>query len=105
MQMLDITMAVKINKKTYPIAVACLAPGFLGVPMKESFGCYLVINEVRHVAFPRQWTGPSVTRVLEQEDKRTITLENSWMEKSMFEREWDFVEKEIKGEFCRVQRR
>jgi len=37
--------AIKITRKTYSIAVACLAPEFALEPVKNALGHYLVINQ------------------------------------------------------------
>jgi hypothetical protein len=38
--------AIKITRKTYSIAVACLAPGFTMEPVKDVLGHYLP-NEIQ----------------------------------------------------------
>jgi hypothetical protein len=37
-------MAVQINEKTWPVAVACLGGGFAALPFPQVEGAYVVIN-------------------------------------------------------------
>jgi hypothetical protein len=60
------TLAVKITEETYPIAIACLPPGFASTNKKCVLGSYLVINDLQ---FPEiSFDGRQVQSVQEEMD-------------------------------------
>lgn len=74
------TMAVRITKKNYPTAVACLAAGFATIPPEKTFGHYLVINE-------------PCTENFDGEGKRPyLVVGNSWMSEKHFNMTRRFVD-------------
>ena len=66
------TMATRINSQNLPLVQACLAEGFLNVPPVNSYGCYLVINEIVQQM-------DSTGRPL-----RTFAIDNSWYKEDAF---------------------
>jgi hypothetical protein len=82
------TMAIKITRKTWPIATACLAKGFARIPFGDVRGRYLVINEI-------------VVRNIKKVPVATIS--NGWMHKDHFDEVYEFIGKEKKGQFTLVR--
>lgn len=74
------TMAVRITKENYPIAVACLAAGFATIPLKETLGCYLVINEISAESFRKEGIRPY------------LVVSNIWMTTKSFIDTYQFVD-------------
>jgi hypothetical protein len=87
------TLALKIDKHTYPIAAALLNGGFLAIPEKDTYGNVVVINQIiapqpnlitaggrrrPHISY-----GP-----IRHLDSRSITFENSWYEEETFNAEY-----------------
>lgn len=66
------TMAVIISEENYPIAVACLAPGFAIIPFGKVVGSVLVINEI--------CTKPNKKR----NGEPILTIRNGWMHANDF---------------------
>ena len=87
------TMALEINEKTYPIAVACLPPVFATIPFKDVDGHYLVINRLEARRSPKNKT------------QQTLTVGNSWMRAEQFKKTYatDFA-MDISFTFVRVER-
>ena len=67
------TLAIAINKNTYPIAVACLPPGFTQCGFYSVKGNILVINDV-------SWTRERKSR----SGDRVLKLGNSYMNMDVF---------------------
>lgn len=86
------TMALKITEKSYPVAVACLPAGFMNIAPKETFGNYLVINEVA---------------VESSEDgvDKILRVGNGHYEAELFKETFEFVENELKTNFTEVRHR
>ncbi len=74
------TMAVRITKKNYPIAVACLAAGFAMYPMKKTLGHYLIINELEAENFNKEGKRPY------------LVVSNRWMTEEHFNNTRQFVD-------------
>ena len=83
------TMAVKITEKTYPFAVACLHPGFAVEPKEETYGSYLVINELR---------------AKKVKGKEILALVNVQLHEETFFAMYKFVTGELKTQFAEVKR-
>lgn len=85
-------LALEINQTTYPIAAGFLGGGFLAVPEIDTYGCYVVINEiVAPTARPVNGRGPRLIRSSSPRryrEDRSITFENTWYEKETFEVEY-----------------
>jgi len=86
-------MAVRITKKTYPIAVACLAAGFAMIPRQRVLGAYLVINK------------PEAQNFGDEGERPYLVLGNSWTSKRVFFDNYKFIGKELKNEFVPVELR
>ena len=73
------TMALEINKDTWPIAVACLPPMFATIPFDKVDGHYLVINElgVSH------WSNSK---------ERALTVSNNWQKAWMFKKNYEVMD-------------
>jgi hypothetical protein len=84
--------AIKITRKTYSIAVACLAPGFTMEPVKDVLGHYLVINHPRV-----RWTEDRNGNAYEH----TLAITNKLYPKDDFHR--TFGGTEVAGEFFNVE--
>jgi len=84
------TMAVKIDRNTYPIAVACLAGGFAAVPFHRVKGSYLVINELAGGKVKQRGYRP--------------WLGNTWQSESSFRKQYRFLQAEEKGRFSEVEK-
>lgn len=82
------TMAVKITRKTWPIATACLAKGFSSIPLKDVRGHYLVINEI------------SVRNI---KKVPVATVSNGWMDETLFRESYEFIGKERKSQLTLVR--
>ncbi len=74
------TMAVRITKDNYSIAAACLAAGFATIPLRETLGCYLVINEMHAENFRKEGKHPY------------LVISNSWMTTKTFVDTYQFVD-------------
>lgn len=84
------TMAVKISKKTYPIACACLPAVFATIPLEKVLGHYLVINELE-------------AKHIKSEGERPILIvSNTWMTEKVFEEIYLFKDAELIDIFVEV---
>lgn len=82
------TLATRITKKTYPIAVACLSPDFAAFPFDTVAGRWLIINR-----FYMEVMGNSAV----------WHTENLWLEESSFENAFKIVSENVVGPFHEVE--
>ena len=87
-------MAMQINEVTYPIAVACLPGGFAAnYKESETYGCYLVINEMEAVSFQESGVRP------------ILTIGNKWMDEMSFFKQYRFIEeKSVENQFAEIEK-
>lgn len=78
------TMAIRITPSTYPVALACLPPGFGAIPVELVLNQALIINSIA----PGYTEGGSFT-----------TLENFWQPWTLFIEEYDTVNEDDDTEF------
>lgn len=87
------TMAMKITKNTYPIAVACLPAGFATYAFEEIRNCYVVINE------------PQPQQDIELGGGTLLVIANSWRTERRFQDAYEFVGEEKKEQFTKVKKK
>lgn len=117
------TMAVKITEETYPIAIACLPPGFAQTNKKCVLGSYLVINDLQFpdISFdgrqnesvyeemeddcePRPLRSPRYGRLHGRHSGLTLT--NFWEPAKLFKKKFKKVTKpESDNDFFEITRR
>jgi hypothetical protein len=106
------TLATKITPENYPIAVACLPPGFALIKKELVMGAYLVINDLqfpditdegRHMADfdeeecedspprPRRIRYGHPVPVPMRRGHQGLSLVNFWTPKKSFKKEWDVI--------------
>lgn len=94
------TMAVQINKKTYPIAVACLGARFAARPIVDVQGGYLVINKVDdgplaiNTRYGRTTQGPA-----------NIVLVNEWFSAEDFKKLYSFDKRRNQSDFFEIEKK
>jgi hypothetical protein len=118
------TLAVEITEDTYPIAVACLPPGFALIKKKIVLGSYLVVNDLQ---FPDVVPDDGLVNDEEECDNHprvtynrlrinhrygrhqaTLSLTNFWTPKEAFKKDFKAVHGKISDKldtFFEVERR
>jgi hypothetical protein len=78
--------AFPITEDTYSLAVALLPPVFATIPIDQTLGCWVVINQL----------GVRVNKVNQlealfdlKEETQTLTLESSWMSEEVFHKVYE----------------
>lgn len=100
------TLAMPITPDTYPIAVACLPPSFVLLKKKDVMGSYLVINDLRYPSADptAKFLGPEdnfcddsdeesprYSRVRPRSSFAKLSLNNFWVPRKLFKKEWEVV--------------